>query len=839
MKERKLEILGILSIAISFLVVVSMLGYNSFEDPGISPNVLVENPMGILGVFIAYFFIKFSFGYSSFFLPILGMIWGWWFFSNKDRSSLKRISAYLLCAMILISISLGLLEINTFSNSEIDFNYSGLIGGNIANLLASFFGIIGTIVILLTSWLILIRGYFSWSFYVPFESVINLIKKKSEDRKITSIEKKTEKEKRLHTKDLIKKIEEKQKEENYHSVSNNKHEGKNTDDEKIDDLKNENRSNDENKVVEDVDGGTVEDVDGGTVVEDVDGGTVVEDVDGGTVVEDVDGGTVVEDVDNSLSENASNQKLESEFDKIEEQGQTSEISSDKNIEVGEVVKEEEVNIDELQERKAPKRKYQLPSSDLLEMPIKIQEGMSKDELVDRANFLTQSLETFGVVGKVVNVSPGPVITLFEVEPAEGVRVNKFVQLSDDLARVMEASRVRVIAPIPGKSSVGIEIPNKDPDTVFFRSIINSEKFAESDAELTLAIGKTTSGEISTLNLAKMPHLLIAGTTGSGKSVCLNTIICSLLYNSTPEELKFVIVDPKKVEMTLYKSLKGYHLLGMEDFEESIVTKPDNATLALRAVEKEMSRRYDTLADAVVRNIQEYNAKKVASSEEIMPYIVVVVDELADLMMLNAKEVEQPIARLAQLARAVGIHLVIATQRPSVDVITGLIKANFPSRIAFQVASKIDSRTILDMPGAEKLIGRGDMLYLGSGSSEPVRLHNAFLSINEVEAIMDHILSQPKSEELVLESVREQTTIDADSGDNAEGDDELLNEAIKLVIIHQQGSISLIQRRMKVGYSRAARLIDRMEQLGVVGSFTGSKAREVMVDETYLEMINDD
>ena len=804
MKERKLEILGILSIAISFLVVVSMLGYNSFEDPGISPNVLVENPMGILGVFIAYFFIKFSFGYSSFFLPILGMIWGWWFFSNKDRSSLKRISAYLLCAMILISISLGLLEINAFSNSEIDFNYSGLIGGNIANLLASFFGIIGTIVILLTSWLILIRGYFSWSFYGPFESVINLIKKKSEDRKITSIEKKTEKEKRLHTKDLIKKIEEKQKEENYHSVSNNKHEGKNTDDEKIDDLKNENRSNDENKVVE-----------------------------------DVDGGTVVEDVDNSLSENASNQKLESEFDKIEEQGQTSEISSDKNIEVGEVVKEEEVNIDELQERKAPKRKYQLPSSDLLEMPIKIQEGMSKDELVDRANFLTQSLETFGVVGKVVNVSPGPVITLFEVEPAEGVRVNKFVQLSDDLARVMEASRVRVIAPIPGKSSVGIEIPNKDPDTVFFRSIINSEKFAESDAELTLAIGKTTSGEISTLNLAKMPHLLIAGTTGSGKSVCLNTIICSLLYNSTPEELKFVIVDPKKVEMTLYKSLKGYHLLGMEDFEESIVTKPDNATLALRAVEKEMSRRYDTLADAVVRNIQEYNAKKVASSEEIMPYIVVVVDELADLMMLNAKEVEQPIARLAQLARAVGIHLVIATQRPSVDVITGLIKANFPSRIAFQVASKIDSRTILDMPGAEKLIGRGDMLYLGSGSSEPVRLHNAFLSINEVEAIMDHILSQPKSEELVLESVREQTTIDADSGDNAEGDDELLNEAIKLVIIHQQGSISLIQRRMKVGYSRAARLIDRMEQLGVVGSFTGSKAREVMVDETYLEMINDD
>ena len=805
MIERKLEILGILSIAISFLVIISMVGYNSFEDPGISPNVQVENPMGILGVFIAYFFIKFSFGYSSYVLPFLGMVWGWWFFSNKDSSVLNRISAYLIGSMILISISLGLLEISIFIPTEVDFNYSGLIGGNLANFLVSFFGVIGAMVIILTSWLVLIRGYFSWSFYGPFEFLYNLIKKKNEDRKLISTEKKTEKEKRLHTKDLIKKIEEKQKEEQYHSLPN----------EALDNEDGEIKTNDEDTDNTEFEGAVNEYDD-----------------------ENYNKDENTEDVEDDSLKDIQDQQLESELNKTVEVEEESQISSDENIEVGEIVKEEEVNIDELQERKAPKRKYQLPSSDLLEIPIKIQEGMSKDELVDRANFLAQSLETFGVVGKVVNVSPGPVITLFEVEPAEGVRVNKFVQLSDDLARVMEASRVRVIAPIPGKSSVGIEIPNRDPDTVFFRSIINSEKFAESDDELTLAIGKTTSGEISTLNLARMPHLLIAGTTGSGKSVCLNTIICSLLYNSTPEQLKFVIIDPKKVEMTLYKSLKGYHLLGMEDFDESIVTKPDNATLALRAVEKEMSRRYDILADAVVRNIQEYNAKKVASNEEIMPYIVVVVDELADLMMLNAKEVEQPIARLAQLARAVGIHLVIATQRPSVDVITGLIKANFPSRIAFQVASKIDSRTIIDMPGAEKLIGRGDMLYLGSGSSEPVRLHNAFLSINEVEAIMNHIQSQPKSEELVLESVREQTIIDADSGDSADSDDELLNEAIKLVVIHQQGSISLIQRRMKVGYSRAARLIDRMEQLGIVGPFTGSKAREVMVDETYLEMIDD-
>ena len=811
MKERRLEILGILCMATSFLALISMVGYNPYEDPGISPNVKVENPMGILGVFIAYFFIKFSFGYSSFLLPVLGSVWGWWFFSKREASILSRISGYLLGAMLLISVTLGLFEIGMYSSSGIEFNYSGLIGGNLANFLVSFFGMIGSSIIVLTSWLLLIRGYFSWSFYGPFDSLTNFIKKKQEDRKLVSVEQESEKEKRRHTKDLIRKIEEKQKEEQviperYKEVA-------------VDD----------NSEIEDVD------IDSKPTQD-----SVEEVINDPTVPLETFSAPTPEN-DQFLQEGYSDETPESYVIEEVQQGEQDTESLepiDADIEVGEIVTEEEVNIDELEARKAPKRKYQLPSSDLLEIPVKVLDGMSKDELVDRANFLTLSLETFGVVGKVVNVSPGPVITLFEVEPAEGVRVNKFVQLSDDLARVMEASRVRVIAPIPGKSSVGIEIPNRNPDTVFFRSIINSEKFAESDTELTLAIGKTTSGEISTLNLAKMPHLLIAGTTGSGKSVCLNTIICSLLYHANPDELKFVIIDPKKVEMTLYNGLKGYHLLSMEDFDESIVTKPENATLALRAVEKEMGRRYDILADAVVRNIQEYNSKMEAEGEPIMPYIVVVVDELADLMMLNAKEVEQPIARLAQLARAVGIHLVIATQRPSVDVITGLIKANFPSRIAFQVASKIDSRVIIDMSGAEKLIGRGDMLYLGSGSSEPVRLHNAFLSIGEIEAIMGHIKSQPQTDELVLESVREQTTLDVDSGETGEGEDELLNEAIKLVIIHQQGSISLIQRRMKVGYSRAARLIDRMEQLGIVGPFTGSKAREVMVDETYMQMIDD-
>ena len=558
---------------------------------------------------------------------------------------------------------------------------------------------------------------------------------------------------------------------------------------------------------------------------------------GSNVTDDLDENTIddiKESATDDFDENTIDDIKESATDDFDE-NKAGESISDLNIE--EMAKNTEVDIDEVEERKKPKRKYILPSSDLLKNPVSISDNLSRDELVERANYLTQSLSTYGVVGKVVNVHPGPVITLFEVEPAEGVRVNKFVQLADDLARVMEASSVRVIAPIPGKSSVGIEIPNRNPATVYFKSIVNSPEFAESESMLTLAIGKTTSGEISTLDLSKMPHLLIAGTTGSGKSVCINTIICSILYHASPDEVKFVMIDPKKVEMTLYKSLQGYHLLKMEDIDEPIVTSVDNAILALRALEKEMDRRYNVLAEAIVRNISEYNEKMEKSDENIMPYIVLVIDELADLMMLSAKDVEAPIARLAQLARAVGIHLVIATQRPSVDVITGVIKANFPSRIAFQVASKIDSRTIIDQPGADKLIGRGDMLHLGTGSSDVFRMHNAFLTLEEIEAIMAHITDQPRSDDIVLPSVRESLQNEY-SGSNDGPNDDLFNDAISLVVTHQQGSISLLQRRLKVGYSRAARLIDEMEQAGIVGPFTGSKAREVLVDESYLEIIKD-
>ena len=483
----------------------------------------------------------------------------------------------------------------------------------------------------------------------------------------------------------------------------------------------------------------------------------------------------------------------------------------------------------------------MPSVDYLDHHEEISPSASDSELVDKAEFLTQSLSTFGVEGKVVNIAPGPVITLFEVEPAEGVRVNKFVHLSDDLARVMKAPRVRVIAPIPGKSSVGIEIPNENPSVVYMRSVINSEKFVSSQSNLVVALGKTTSGENFVIELDKLPHLLIAGTTGSGKSVCINTIISSLLYRSTPEEVRFILIDPKKLEMASYRSLEKHHLISTEDIDEYVVTTPENAVLALRAAEKEMGRRYDVLADAVVRNIQEFREKATKDSNlETMPYIVIIIDELADLMLRAPKEVEQSIARLAQMARAVGIHLVLATQRPSVDVITGVIKANFPARIAFQVATKIDSRTIIDINGAEKLLGKGDMLFLPPGSSDATRLHNSFVTLNEITKIVSHIESQPTADEIKLEGTKSQLGSDGEiTSAGVEHQDELLTEAIRLVVTNQQGSISLIQRRFRVGYSRAARLIDQMEQIGIVGPFTGSKAREVLVDESYLQILDDD
>jgi S-DNA-T family DNA segregation ATPase FtsK/SpoIIIE len=490
--------------------------------------------------------------------------------------------------------------------------------------------------------------------------------------------------------------------------------------------------------------------------------------------------------------------------------------------------------------------YEFPSLDLLSPKTSGEKHLDENALKQKAYFLEEKLREFDIQGNVVGIQPGPVITRFELKPAPGVKINRFVNCQDDIALAMRGQRVRVVAPIPGKAAVGIEIPNEKPDLVTLRAILESKAFQESPSKLTLALGKTIDGHPYVADLAEMPHLLVAGATGSGKSVCLNTIIASILYRTRPSDVKLVLIDPKKLELTLYRKLKHHHLTTREGLSEDVITTVNNAVSVLRSLEIEMERRYRVLAAAGVRNIGDYNRAvrqgKIPKTEEgkapqRIPYVILIVDELADLMLTGAREVEEPIARLAQMSRAVGIHLILATQRPSVDVITGVIKANFPSRIAFQTAAKTDSRTILDRNGAEKLLGRGDMLFLHPRAPEPIRIHGAFVSTEEVQRVVTHINRQPAEELWRLPSYGPKET--AGSGEERKHErDELFTEAARLVIRHQQGSASLLQRRLRIGYARAGRLIDELEEAGILGPFDGSKAREVLVDDSILDRLED-
>ena len=478
--------------------------------------------------------------------------------------------------------------------------------------------------------------------------------------------------------------------------------------------------------------------------------------------------------------------------------------------------------------------YKLPDSKFLNEPIEI---VTHDDgiLNQKADQLSYALNSFGVAGDIKKISPGPVITLFEIEPAEGVRVNKFTNLAEDLSRIMGGKRVRIIAPIPGSKSVGIELPNESPAIVYLKTIISAKKYLDNQSKLKIALGKTTTGDAFFFELNKMPHLLVAGATGSGKSVCINTIIISILYNAKPDEVKFILMDPKKVELTTYKSLVGYHLITAKQLDEYVMTTAENSVSILNSAINEMERRFELFSQVRVRNIEEYKVKQKNNSDlENIPYLVVIIDELADLMMTSGRAIEEPITRLAQKARAVGLHLIVATQRPSVDVITGLIKSNFPARIAFQVSSKVDSRTIIDQMGAEKLLGRGDMLFLLPGTASPIRIHNAYVTLEEIEKIMDHISSQPKPDEIMLPEIKKiETNNEFDISDNQ---DEYLKDAAKLVVDSQQASVSLLQRKFRIGYSRAGRIIDELESMGIISGYSGSKARDVLVDHAYLNEI---
>jgi S-DNA-T family DNA segregation ATPase FtsK/SpoIIIE len=474
--------------------------------------------------------------------------------------------------------------------------------------------------------------------------------------------------------------------------------------------------------------------------------------------------------------------------------------------------------------------YNYPSVDLLD---ESKEDLSnvkalKNIALEGAKKLEDTLKSFGVEARVINISRGPAVTRYELQPSPGVKVSKIVNLSDDIALNLAAAGVRIEAPIPGKAAVGIEVPNKEMSAVLLRDILESKEFTNHSSKLAFSVGKDISGETVVADIGKMPHLLVAGATGSGKSVCINSLIMSILFKASPEEVKLLLVDPKVVELGIYNGIP--HLL------IPVVTDPKKAAGALNWAVQEMINRYKLFADKGVRDLKGYNAILKANNEQgILPQVVIIVDELADLMMAAPNDVEDAICRLAQMARAAGMHLVIATQRPSVDVITGVIKANIPSRISFAVSSQVDSRTILDMGGAEKLLGRGDMLFYPVGEPKPLRVKGSFVSDTEVERVVEYIKTQGYSsyDENIIEKIND-TSVgnDANSGDN----DALLNQAIDMVVDAGQASVSLVQRKFKVGYSRAARIIDQMEARNIVGRFEGSKPRQVLITkQQWIEM----
>jgi len=506
-------------------------------------------------------------------------------------------------------------------------------------------------------------------------------------------------------------------------------------------------------------------------------------------------------------------------------------------------KKEEVVKQEAFEFLESSKAFQLPPISLLEAEVEKRQKIDRDSLIMNSRILEKKLLDYGVEGKVVEVRPGPVITVYEFEPAPGVKVSRIVNLADDLALALSALSIRIVAPIPGKAVVGIEVPNTNRETVYFKEIIDSDNFRTFKSKLSFGLGKDISGQPFVVDLARMPHLLVAGSTGSGKSVSINAMICSILFKAAPEEVRFLMIDPKMLELSDYEGIP--HLL------LPVVTNPKKAAVALKWLVDEMERRYTVLAEKGVRNIEHYHQRmekelrekgkvykrkgdvlegdeeKPMEPMERVPYIVVVIDELADLMMISSREVEEYITRLAQMSRAVGIHLILATQRPSVDVLTGIIKANFPARISFQVTSKVDSRTILDTIGAEHLLGAGDMLFLPPGSSKLTRLHGAFVSSPEIKRVVEFLRKQgkPSYDPSILAEVKKEK--EAAGGEEDEYD-EKYDEAVAFVAETEQASISLIQRRFRIGYNRAARIVEKMEKEGVVGPSDGIKAREVLI-----------
>lgn len=786
----KKQILGFFLVLFSLLLILSIVSYSpadqskleSFKISEIvkkenqTANYSTSNWLGIAGVIISDFFVRSSFGYFSVIIPAILLLFGIYLLRKKMLSEVLQFSVYLLLLMILVSSLFGMLKIS-LGQVRIPYSLYGTSGEYFSSVLYYMIGSLGTYLILcgltvLFGFLILDRDIVKS--FARLKLMFESIKEKF-SRSMEEMRAKRAQEKLKEPERLSRKEEIKRERAKELAAAIEEPLIKDT---KI------NRPP-ENAIVEE---------------------------------------EKIETPKEIPLEIKPPQKLVTVKTKMpnvepEEKG------------IGDISAEELAD-------------FKLPTLDLLDEPLKEElEVISDEELKENGRLLQQKLLHFDVTIEKVIATPGPVVTLYELIPAEDVKLSKIESLQDDIALAMKARGIRMIIPIPGKGTVGVEIPNHKPCMVKIKSVIGSKKFNDTAYQLPVTLGKTIAGEVYIDDLARMPHLLIAGSTGSGKSVGINTIITSLIYKLHPTDLKFILIDPKKIELNLYTKLKNHYLAILKDINENIITTPPNSIMVLRSLEIEMEKRYERLANATVRNIYDYNKKQQAGllkdDENIkhgkMPYLIVIIDELADLMMTAAREVEEPIARLAQLARAVGIHLVLATQRPSVDVITGVIKANFSARIAYLVNSKVDSRTILDMNGAETLLGNGDMLYLPPGGSKPVRIQSPFISSEEVERVTDFIYKQPGFKRVFeLPSVNENRNKSYTDGGER---DELFEEAARLIVRTQQGSVSLLQRRLKVGYARAARIVDELEDAGIVGPYDGSKAREVLVEtEAELEQL---
>jgi S-DNA-T family DNA segregation ATPase FtsK/SpoIIIE len=782
--DKKKKILGIFLILLSVFLLFSIISFDRRDEANLtglfttsSESAKIFNWGGTIGANTATFFIKSTIGYFSLVFSFLLFVWGISFFKQMSLRILVHISNFLLLSGIFIASFFGVLR--TYYKAFTDrYELSGYVGDYIGENLSNFVGGFVSILIIITAIIVLLI----FAFDIKIEKIFSYIKR------------------------FFISIRSKNKAKQTPAITNNK------DDTNLDKIK-KLRPEKKIKKKEDEIFVTAEDL-----------------------MREAEVQTNIRIIrkDDQPQSQAENKLLEDEKKKVDLE-KTGEFP-DKDVELPDDEKlpdpwEENIN-------------YNMLGLDLLDPALAEDFKVAEEELTKNAELLKEKLKLFDIDIKDISVTPGPVVTLYEIVPAPGVKISKIVGLENDIALALAARGIRIIAPIPGKGAIGVEIPNAEPSLVNARSVLS--KIHESKVDLPLALGKTINGDVFVTDLSQMPHLLIAGSTGSGKSVGINMIISSMLYTKHPSEIKFILIDPKKIELSFYNKLRRHFLAVSPDLDEEIITAPQNAILLLKSVESEMEKRYDMLAKAGVRNIVDYNAKvsnpqtKPVDTEIIkhhpLPYLIIIVDELADLMITAGKEVEEPITRLAQLARAVGIHLVLATQRPSVNVITGVIKANFSARIAYQVATKIDSRTILDMNGAEQLLGKGDMLFLPTGSPKPIRIQNAFISTDEVEKITNFVYSQEGySKPYILPSIYDKKS--SKSGGFMMDLDPMFDDAARVIIRHQQGSVSLLQRRLKLGYSRAARIVDQLEEAGIVGPNDGSKARTVLIEnEEQLETL---